>query len=335
MGWTAERRVQRLLRKAEASGSCCVPATSADRQACARRAPWLYVPVPGLYVRRPHWASLSPVDRVLYLVRGLAVRHPNWVFCSLSAAVVHGLFVSYQDLVADGKIQLFVLGRAHRRTYEGCTVRFCAFRRDCRTTDDLGGVLVTDAMTTAIECACRLPFPRALAIMDPLLRVHGETCESVLRTIGGCGLDGHGIRTARRAARYADARSANGGESIARGIMIEEGFATPDLQVPVVDDIDGSEYYVDFMWRTAGGTTIYGEFDGSEKLESEEVRHGKTIAQTVRAERLRESRLTLGGAKVVRFTPDTLKDRAEFRRLLRAYGVPREGEDAAATESSL
>ena len=36
---------------------------------------------------------------------------------------------------------------------------------------------------------------------------------------------------------YADGRSENGGESIVRGIMIDLGFALPELQVEIEDPL--------------------------------------------------------------------------------------------------
>lgn len=53
------------------------------------------------------------------------------------------------------------------------------------------------------------------------------------------------------------------------------------------------------------------------------MRGGRSVAHAARAERLRESRLTVGGVKVVRFTPELVEDRRTFARLLDAYGIPR------------
>ena len=45
--------------------------------------------------------------------------------------------------------------------------------------------------------------------------------------------------------RYTNAASDNGGESFARGTMIEAGFAEPRLQVVIVDPATGQQYRVD------------------------------------------------------------------------------------------
>lgn len=53
------------------------------------------------------------------------------------------------------------------------------------------------------------------------------------------------------------------------------------------------------------------------------MRAGRSVAHAVRDERLRESRLTINGVKVVRFTMEIVENRQAFTNLLDAYGIPR------------
>ena len=61
--------------------------------------------------------------------------------------------------------------------------------------------------------------------------------------------------------RTAEAR--NGGESMARAIMIDLGFVPPDLQVEICD-LDESDQVVavDFHWMLPDGGVVVGELDG-------------------------------------------------------------------------
>lgn len=123
--------------------------------------------------------------------------------------------------------------------------------------------------------------------------------------------------------RFADGNSENGGESFARGVMIEEGFLPPRLQVEIPDPVEpGRMYRVDYLWETDGGV-IVGELDGRDKLADPALRKGKSMADVLRDERTRESRLTATGAKVMRFSFKDVLDRKRFVRMLEAFGVPR------------
>lgn len=279
---------------------------------------------PSIYARRGYYEGLNPIARQLHFIHALSAKHPTWVFCGLSAAVLHGLDVCYADVCRGERSLVYVLGKSRCIEYNKCIVQY--HQRFSRMSDRACplGVPATGLVATAVAAACMVPFPHALAIMDSLLRCYGTSKGTVMQAIELAGKGVRGIRVAREAVRHASGLSENGGESIARGIMIEEGFRVPELQVPVFDPVGGRAYRVDYCWRLGDGTVIFGELDGAEKLASERMRGGRPLHEVVRDERLRESRLTLKGARVMRFTPDTLKDRDAFVRLLKAYGIPRD-----------
>jgi len=185
--------------------------------------------------------------------------------------------------------------------------------------------------------------PFALAVTDSYARQKSLTPDDLVAEFArvGCGL--HGIHRAQDVARLTDPRAEDGGESVARGTMIELGFASPELQVPFSDPFDSQRTYrVDFYWgKGENGLPIIGELDGLGKYTiadgttpeagpgiapaaphtASEPLH--TALRNLSQERLRESRLTLGGAAVMRFDFATVLDKPRFETLLTAFGVPR------------
>lgn len=110
---------------------------------------------------------------------------------------------------------------------------------------------------------------------------------------------------------------------MARAAVIEEGFQLPELQVELRDPMDGATYRVDFLWTRPDGRRIIGELDGWEKYLNPAMTEGRGTLGTLVAERQRESRITMSGASVVRFSYRQARDHGYFARLLAAYGVPR------------
>ncbi|MBR1828943.1 MAG: hypothetical protein IJ781_05465, partial [Atopobiaceae bacterium] len=130
-------------------------------------------------------------------------------------------------------------------------------------------------------------------------------------------------RIAENSVRYADPLAANGGESVARAVMIEQGFMIPELQAEVTDPLDPSQtYYVDYRWQLEGGDVI-GELDGRDKYVLPEMMGGRDTLGVVIDERHRESRLTVPGTKVLRFSFRDVMDVERFVSLLELYGIPR------------
>ncbi|WP_427877491.1 AMP-dependent synthetase [Gardnerella sp. 2492-Sm] len=66
----------------------------------------------------------------------------------------------------------------------------------------------------------------------------------------------------RRLCCFANGLSENGGESFARGTMIDLGFMVPELQHEFVAPNSGVKYRCDFLWQLPGGGLIVGELDG-------------------------------------------------------------------------
>lgn len=58
----------------------------------------LISPYPGLFARPDFWLGMNRTQREICRLTTLASLHPQWVFCSYSAAVLRGLSVSYRLL---------------------------------------------------------------------------------------------------------------------------------------------------------------------------------------------------------------------------------------------
>ena len=223
MGQKVDLRLAALLDEAETRTSCLVPANDADRKALDRRKPAEVIcPRPGLYARRAKWELLKrhPDIRALMVVRGLATQHPDWVFAHVSAALAHGLQVSGRSL---GKIHLATNQTAHTES-SGQIVRHCVPNEELAECVSVGGVRVTSLLRTAFDCMRSLPADEALVVADSLLRKTGRTAWWLVRTIKDAYCGWRGIGRALAVARFADGRSENGGESMARAAIISFGL---------------------------------------------------------------------------------------------------------------
>lgn len=129
-----------------------------------------------------------------------------------------------------------------------------------------------------------------------------------------------GVKRVAAVCAHADGRAESGGESIARAVMIQQGFYLPELQTPLPDPIDPAKMFrADFAWESKKGIVL-GELDGAKKY----TMSGDPL-DVLRDERIRESRLTAYGHAILRFSYAQLlpKNRTEFVALLEKFGVPR------------
>ena len=123
--------------------------------------------------------------------------------------------------------------------------------------------------------------------------------------------------------RYANERSENGGESLARGTIIEDRFLTPRIQVTVTDPQTNTEYRVDFVWKLDDGRVIVAEYDGTQKYEDPAMTDNRSIQEVVAKERARDEGLKRAGAtEIVHFTYADVIERTPLRVKLIKAGVP-------------
>lgn len=319
MSKKGDREVDVFLREAERRWACLESYPGHLHRLLERRVQngELVSPLPRLYARADLWSSLSPTMRTIFIAHGLQELHPDWVFCGTTAAVLHGLSVSWG---VQREIEVVGTSGGRRTQTSGIVRRYV--RGETPVTSF--GAQVTPLLRTVFDCMRRLGFREGLAIADSALHLGlttGDALCAYVQDMRG-GYDGAG--QALRTARFSDPRPENGMESIARATMFELGFARPDLQVPFDDPMNpGRTYYVDYCWTLPDGTIIIGEIDGGEKY-ANPLMSGGSPAVAMRRERRRESRITIDRPRIVRFSPEEAADIAYFNRLLETFGVPRD-----------
>lgn len=326
MDTKAARGLAGHLDAAETSGMLMLPADRAEAEACRRRlrSDELVRPMPGLYARRAHWEGLAPDARHLEKVRALVRIHPDWVFGSFSAALVYGLPVSYRLLDA---VHLVVPARGGVRVRRGIVRHGASGDIDAEEVD---GVRVTSLVQTVADCLRATDLRGGLPIADAALARLGIPPDAFLALIAHRAMGRRGAGQAIRTATWVDPRVESGGESLARAIMIEEGFQIPDLQVEFVDPLEpGRVIRVDMLFRREDGSLVAGEVDGAGKYRDPAMLRGRTTEQALMAERRRESHINALGIPVLRLPAEKLEVAGFVARTLEAFGIPREMESGA------
>lgn len=218
-----DQPIDQLLTQAEQEGRCLIPPSTAIRKALLRRTGGTVVsPMPGLFARKTRWDELNRAQRHCEILRALAIIHPDWTFCSFSAACLLGLEVSWRHLNV-----VHVCSATKPSARPGAHIQrhqiepAGAIRR--------AGISVTPPIQTVTDCLLQTGFADGMPIADSaiskLVLVREQLMEAVEQR--ATARNGRAIRTALTTLRYADARAESGGESVARAVMIETGFA-PD-----------------------------------------------------------------------------------------------------------
>ena len=320
-----DEEIERLLMQAEQRGAFFNPPDKRLREALRRRARRGTSVVDaghGAYARASYWTGLSRPERTRHLLRSLQELHPEWVFCRESAAAAWGLPVSYADLEAVH----VATDTADRRGRYG-NVAWHAVEDDDSVT--VHGIRTTSLERTVFDCLRSERFGQGLAVADAALRIPRATRGGFIRYFLGMQKAHRGVWKAVRAMRLADPRSESGGESIARGAMIELGYALPELQVPFERPLGGDRAFrVDFLWTRDNGSGVIGEFDGMQKYENPAFRNGRSSVRTLADEQHREAQLSLYGMPIVRFAYRDVVQPGRLGRLLDLYGIPRSEEAA-------
>lgn len=297
---------------------CHHPSNAAERSRYARKVRrGEYIrPYRGLYAPKEDWEQLGQIDQARSIICALGRIHPAWVFCSFSAAAIYGL-----EIGRDRALPLHACTRKGRRNaFNGRLVHHPEFTGNPML---VGGVRCTPPTQTVIDCLLELDFSRGLAVADSALRILGSTKEELFAALAT--RSGHpNIGVAKDAIALADGRSENGGESVARAVMIEQGFMIPELQVWIPDPFDpAGGYRVDYRWYLGDNGTVIGELDGKDKYVDPEMIGENSTLDVLLDERHRESRVTLDGTKVLRFSFKDVMNSARFVRMLEMYGIPR------------
>ena len=253
------------------------------------------------------------------LIRGLARKNPDWVFCDMSAALIHGLWVSYRD---SQRIHVAV-GRGHYHKDTDIIVRHVMNVESV----EVDGVRVTTLERTVFDC-CRLhPVRASLGVADAALRITGHGNDWLRAAFARFSRRSEGWLVADYVAGIANGLSENGGESLARATMIMLGYRVPELQVEVDDPVDGGTYRVDFLWRLDETHSVAGELDGRDKYVLPEMTGGRDAVDVLADERLRESHINALRIPVMRFSLADVRSPKRLAHLMDSFGIPRDGCD--------
>ena len=311
---------EELLNDAERRGLLVVAQCDSQRRQLDRlvKRGELFAPHPRIYVRKEYWRGRKPPEKTLMLARALSTIHPEWVFCGSTAALLHGLEVP-NDLL--GCVQVAANRNRPDRAVNGVERVFTGGNRG--RIEAIEGNRVVSAEEAALVCMADSSFPDGLAVADSLLRKKGMQRDDLLSMV--C-LYGRGPLLEGRLATiasHADGRSENGGESIARGVMIEQGFLAPDLQYELGDPLrPGSTFRGDYHWTIPDGQVI-GELDGMDKYFNPLIARDDDLARRLAEEKRRESRLYMAGYRVMRFGMPEVRNQRALVDLLEGFGIPR------------
>lgn len=310
--------LRKRLEEAHANGICLTPESASDarrlRAALKRRD--VISPAPQVYALPELWATLKPTQHERQRVRALAKLHPNWVFANVSAAVLHGLSVSYGLL---GRVHLACTRNTHARNTEH-------YIRHIITTDEpivVDGVRTTSLQRTVFDCTRQYAFPDALAIADSALRISNEPNEAFVSAFANMHNNCRNKWRAIDTMALADVRAESGGESIARAAMISHGYSLPDLQREIPHPVDARKYFrVDFYWNLSTGP-VAGEIDGREKYVDPVMTGGRSVVDVLADERVREALITSGRCQVMRLSYKDVRNSRTFCAIMDVYGIPK------------
>lgn len=333
MGRDIGGEIAELLAEAEEGGRCLVlrgRGSARVYRALERRvaAGTVVSPARGLYVSAGRWEGLKTDQRTLFLARGLQEQHPDWVFCGPTAAVAYGVDVSWS---LQGNIHVATTRSGH--SPNGTLVHRRPILREgegASRIEMVGGLRVTSPERTLFDCLRRADFPRGLGMIDSALRAGVVSRDGFASYVESVRDGSRGKDLVRGTLAWADPRSENGGESIARARMLLLGYACPELQVEVPNLVEGgAPFRADYCWVRADGVVILGELDGTDKYVEEEMTRGRSIDEVLSDEKDRESRISLYDVVVMRFRFGLTADPDAFAAHLDRYGVPRRGSKLA------
>lgn len=317
--YKADQRLASQFAAAAARGTCVAPNSQRDYQLLRRRKEdgTVLEPFPRLFAPADFWGALGDRQRYLYAIRSMAEKHPDWIFSSFSAAVIHDLAVS--------KKQLQAVHINSPREHCGEAPAGIVRHRPSRPSYVVeSGIKTTPIIETLFTCAALGGFSEGLVVADSFLRNGKMDNEQMRRQFLDIGKNRPGKACALRVARHANGGAENGGESKARAAMIEGGWDIPDLQVKIDDPMrPGNPYRVDFAWLDLSRPVI-GELDGLEKYVGRESSNdAKRPLDVMVRERQRESRLSLAGFTIMRFTMADVNAPERLYRKMELAGIPR------------
>lgn len=316
------KAVASLISAAQNELRCVYSRNEAEQTALRRRAQSgellkVYDGIPSLYANTAYWDGLTPPERTLHMARALAQEHPQWVFGGLVAVSAYGF--EHQWHLHDGCITIVTSDHGSRQCHQRLRHVYMPDMNNPKTHHEASGLSLISPARTLVEAAIDLDFRFALPIFDSAL-AKGITKEEIAADCVQWRID---YARVFRLLRYANERSENGGESLARGTIIEDRFLTPRIQVTVTDPQTNTEHRVDFVWKLDDGRVIVAEYDGTQKYVDPAMTDNRSIQEVVAKERARDEGLKRAGAtEIVHFTYADVIERTPLRVKLLKARVP-------------
>ena len=316
------KAVASLISAAQNELRCVYSRNEAEQTALRRRAQSgellkVYDGIPSLYANTAYWDGLTPPERTLHIARALAQEHPQWVFGGLVAVSAYGF--EHQWHLHDDCITIVTSDHGSRQCHQRLRHVYMPDMNNPKTHHEASGLSLISPARTLVEAAIDLDFRFALPIFDSAL-AKGITKEEIAADCVQWRID---YARVFRLLRYANERSENGGESLARGTIIEDRFLTPRIQVTVTDPQTNTEHRVDFVWKLDDGRVIVAEYDGTQKYVDPAMTDNRSIQEVVAKERARDEGLKRAGAtEIVHFTYADVIERTPLRVKLIKAGVP-------------
>lgn len=307
------------IEQARQEQRCVIATDNAQAQMLRRRlrVGQLVEPYSGLFVQSDVWNGLNVKQRSQYMVRSLALKHPNWIFAGLSAAAMFG-FKYPRELHRDSQIFVATVASHNKRKHN--QLQYIRMRGVQPTV--FGGVRLTTPERTLADCARRFGFCDMLPMVDSALRLGLTTKEQMAEHEASLP---RRLRRIDRLIEFSDARSESGGESACRAMMLESGFPVPRMQIEHSDPRDRSKLYrTDFEFSACNGDIVVVEYDGMQKYVDPKMTHNRGVAAVVSREQERERALYADGvSKILRFDYVDVMKRTPVVKALESADIER------------
>lgn len=265
----------------------------------------------GVYVARPAWDLLEPVEKHLLAMRALhAASERPPVFSHWSAVALLGLptFIG-KDLVRPHVI----VSSAGSRGASGVGQHVLPL--DVAETIEVRGLRCTDLVRTVVDVAAASPFEFGVAVADAALHASPGIAGALAAAAEAAG-PRRGASRVAQVIEFADGASESPGESVSRVTMARIGVPAPVLQ-QVFRDRRGFAARTDFWFPVQ---RVAGEMDGKGKYLDPEM-NGGDAARAVYDEKLREDRVRALDVRFARWGWAEARSPLLLGRRLAAVGV--------------
>lgn len=269
----------------------------------------------GVYVETAKWRELDPRQRHILRIRATAATATRPIaVAGLSAAALWGIPIG-----RDWPDEVTVIDRWKGGGRSEGGVQRTARDYSTARLVTVDGVECTSLERTALDLARVQPLADAVASVDWCLGAENPAqigLEPLWAELGRLNRWAP-RRRLEGVLRLATDRSGSFGESRARVVMFQLGFADPVLQQEFRDD--RGSLFVDFFWPRA---SVVVEFDGKMKYTEDRYTSGDPAAVVWR-EKQRQDRLQRLVRRVERITTADVERPEQLALILSAAGVPR------------